>query len=239
MIRINLISSPRNISTAFMYSFAQREDTIVLDEPFYAFYLSASGADHPGKEEVLISQSVNEQEVLHKILGPWNKPVLFIKNMAHHIELMDESFLEEVINLFFIRNPRQIISSYAQVINQPVMRDIGIEYQYHLFNRLKSRNLHPLVLDSGLLLENPKGVLKQLCEKIRIPFSERMLQWAAGPKPYDGIWAKHWYNNVHQSTGFDKQSTSSRPLPDHLQSLHEQALEYYHKLLPHSIKATM
>jgi len=237
MIRINLVSSPRNISTAFMYSFAQREDTIVLDEPFYAFYLATSGANHPGKEEVLASQPVNEKEVLREIFSLRDKPVLFIKNMAHHIELMDESFLNEVINLFLIRNPRQIISSYAQVIEQPVMRDIGIEYQYNLFNRLKSRNQQPIVLDSGLLLENPKGVLERLCDEIGIPFSDRMLHWDAGPKSYDGVWARHWYYNVHRSTGFDKQPTSSRPLPANLELLHEQAHKYYAKLLPFSLKA--
>jgi len=237
MIRINLISSPRNISTAFMYSFAQREDTIVLDEPFYAFYLASSGANHPGKEDVLKSQPMNAQDVLKEIFDKWAKPVLFIKNMAHHIELMDESFLDELVNIFFIRNPRQIIASYAQVIEQPVMRDIGIEYQYHLFNRLKSKKNQPIILDSGLLLENPRGVLKQLCKAIGIPFSESMLQWQAGPKPYDGVWARHWYSNVHQSTGFDMQPSSSRPLPPALESLYEQAYQYYIKLLPLSIRA--
>jgi len=38
MIRINLWSSPRNVSTALMYSFAQRLDTTVVDEPLYAYY---------------------------------------------------------------------------------------------------------------------------------------------------------------------------------------------------------
>jgi hypothetical protein len=64
MIRINLVSGPRNISTALMYSFAQRADTVVLDEPFYAFYLNKSGIEHPGKDEVLKSQPINEEEVL-------------------------------------------------------------------------------------------------------------------------------------------------------------------------------
>lgn len=236
MIRINLISNPRNISTAFMYSFAQREDTIVLDEPFYALYLTISGADHPGKEEVIQSQSADEHVLLEKIFGPWDKPVLFIKNMAHHIELMNESFLDDLVNIFFIRNPRQIIASYAQVIDHPTIRDIGIEYQYHLFNRLKSRNKQPLVLDSGLLMENPRKVLERLCDEINIPFSEKMLSWAQGAKPYDGVWAKYWYDNVHQSTGFDKPSTSNRSLPPHLEPLHTQAVEYYSKLLPYSIK---
>ena len=48
-IRIAMWSGPRNISTAMMRSFENREDTFVIDEPFYAFYLSHSGFNHPGK----------------------------------------------------------------------------------------------------------------------------------------------------------------------------------------------
>ncbi|MGI9593943.1 MAG: hypothetical protein ACR2MH_05040, partial [Patiriisocius sp.] len=35
MKTINLISGPRNVSTALMYSFAQHKTVAVLDEPFY------------------------------------------------------------------------------------------------------------------------------------------------------------------------------------------------------------
>ena len=42
--RICLWSGPRNISTALMYSFAQRDDTAVYDEPLYAHYLSKTSA---------------------------------------------------------------------------------------------------------------------------------------------------------------------------------------------------
>ena len=34
-IRIAMWSGPRNISTAMMRSFENREDTFVIDEPFY------------------------------------------------------------------------------------------------------------------------------------------------------------------------------------------------------------
>ena len=53
--RINLLSGPRNISTALMYSFAQRTDTKVFDEPLYAYYLKNSNAKsfHQGAEEIL------------------------------------------------------------------------------------------------------------------------------------------------------------------------------------------
>ena len=61
MKRINLWSGPRNISTATMYAFAQREDTTVYDEPLYAHYLSNSNAReyHPGADEVLAKQENN------------------------------------------------------------------------------------------------------------------------------------------------------------------------------------
>jgi hypothetical protein len=226
---INLISSPRNISTALMYSFAQRPDTSVLDEPFYAHYLLASHAAHPGKEEVINSQPARVEDVLKQIYA-LKASVVFIKNMSHHLEVMDESFLENVVNIFFIRNPHQIIASYAQVIEKPIMRDIGMEYQYDLYQRLINKGLDPVVLDSGLLLQNPESILTKLCERVGIPFYEAMLRWPAGPKPYDGVWAPYWYANVHKSTGFEKQPTSSRALPPELEDLHRQANFFYEKL---------
>jgi hypothetical protein len=234
---LNLISGPRNISTALMYSFAQRTDTTVFDEPFYAVYLNKSDAAHPGKAEVLATQSTVEEVVHTMILNHRSSPVLFIKNMAHHMEVMEKPFFDDAVNIFLIRNPKQIIASYSQVIEQPIMRDIGIEYQYNLFEQLTQAKNNLVVLDSGHVLENPEAVLKKLCSACDISFDAHMLKWEKGPKPYDGVWAKHWYKNVHASTGFEKQSTSERSLPAHLQSLYEKAKYYYEKLLPFSLKA--
>lgn len=218
-----------------MYSFAQRSDTTVVDEPFYALYLSKTDADHPGKADVLEVQPADEEKVKNNVFRLHDKPVHFIKNMAHHIEVMsDRSFLSKCFNIFLIRNPKQIIASYAQVIERPVMRDIGIEYEWKLFTELNdSQNI---VLDSGLLLEDPESVLKQVCERAGISFEKQMLQWQPGPKTYDGIWAPHWYANVHKSSGFEKQSTSERLLPDHLKPLAAEADTYYQELLQHAIR---
>ena len=41
---IDLISSPRNLSTALILSFAQRKDTSVMDKLFYGNYLYRSDA---------------------------------------------------------------------------------------------------------------------------------------------------------------------------------------------------
>jgi hypothetical protein len=217
-----------------MYSFAQRNDTEVVDEPFYGCYLSITGAEHPGKEEVLRSQSSDEKIVKQELFQKRAKPVLFIKNMAHHIEVLSDDFVSQCMNIFLIRDPRQLIASYAQVIDNPSMRDIGIEYEYVLFQKIASQK--SIVIDSGLLLQNPESVLRQVCEKAGLKFQSEMLQWKAGPKEYDGIWAPHWYANVHRSTGFERQATSNRPLPKKLEPLNESASVYYQKLLQYAIK---
>ena len=42
--KICLWSCPRNVSTALMYSFRSRPDTMVFDEPLYAHYLKVSNS---------------------------------------------------------------------------------------------------------------------------------------------------------------------------------------------------
>lgn len=238
MIRINLISGPRNISTALMYSFAQREDTRVLDEPYYAVYLRRSGVAHPGRDEIIASLPGEEKEVdaLISRYSPGAK-ILFVKNMAHHIEVLREELKEGFVNVFLIRDPRQVIASYARVIEQPAMRDIGIEYQYTLFNKLLNETAStPVVLDSDLLLSDPAAVLRQLCHKIDIDFSPGMLAWPEGPKPYDGVWAPYWYHNVHRSRGFTKRVDLPQSIPGSLEGLCSRATSCYQKLLPFAIK---
>lgn len=218
-----------------MYSFAQRRDTHVMDEPFYAVYLVRKKADHPGKEEVLESLPQDEHVVMKKIFSDWSKPVLFIKNMAHHIEVIDSNFIMDVTNIFLIRDPAKIIASYIEVIDKPVMSDIGVQHQFQLFSRLRKKGITPIVVDSGLLLENPEHVLKKLCEQVEVPFLPEMLQWQKGPKSYDGVWAKYWYRNVHSSDGFQKPLSQEKPIPDNLMSLYEEARYYYQQLLPFAL----
>jgi len=236
--RICLWSSPRNLSTALMYAFAQRKDTLAVDEPLYAHYLRVTNADHPGKEEILQSQEQDGAKVIAQITdGDYEKPVLFFKQMTHHLVDIDWNFLSKTLNIIYIRDPKQIISSYAQVRKEVHMDDIGIAAQWQLYQYLQNNRCACVVLDSGELLKNPENVLHQLCNALQIPFDEAMLHWAAGPKKEDGIWAKYWYANVHQSTGFEKQPTSNRTLPSYLGPLYNESKVYYDLLYPHSIKA--
>ena len=47
---IAMWSGPRNLSTALMRSFGNRDDvSSILDEPFYASYLVSTNKNHPMK----------------------------------------------------------------------------------------------------------------------------------------------------------------------------------------------
>ncbi|MFY8144963.1 MAG: HAD family hydrolase, partial [Rhodobacter sp.] len=48
--------------------------------------------------------------------------------------------------------------------------------------------------------------------------------------PYDGTWAPHWYNAVHQSTGFDGAEGELPVLTGAAAELAEQALPHYLRL---------
>jgi len=229
-VRIHLISSPRNLSTALMYSFAQRVDTRVVDEPFYGYYLASTGVDHPGREETLRSLPHDVDGAFRMIDRFDDRTHLFLKGMAHHCAGIPIERLAEITSILFIRHPRRIIASFAAVIPNPTLRDIGIRMHVDLLRDLQAAGGRCLVLDSDDLLADPPGVLSLLCEKLGIPFDPHMLSWTAGARPEDGAWASHWYANVHRSTGFAKQDTSERPLPEHLKPLLDEALPYYETL---------
>lgn len=235
MIRINLWSSPRNISTALMYSFAQRKDTTVVDEPLYAYYLhnTASEAEHPGVPEILASQSTNGEEVVRDvILGDhYPTPVVVHKQMTHHLLDLDKRFLHQCKNVLLIRDPRAILASYTKVVQAPTPHDIGIPQQLDLFQYLRKHNLLQAIVDTPILLRNPGLVLQKLCGTLDIPFTADMLNWEAGARPEDGVWAPYWYKNVHQSTGFRPYQDKQIQLPPGLMALAESCRPVYEALL--------
>jgi hypothetical protein len=238
--RINAWSSPRNISTALMYSFAQRRDTTVVDEPLYAHYLSKNhtAVVHPGAAEILESQHQNGDRVVEEvIMGAYETPVVLFKQMTHHLIELEESFLNYTDHIMLIRPPRAIIHSYMKVIDKPAMIDVGVEQQYHLFRKLQSLSKLAAIVDCEELLKAPEKVLEQLCHRLELEYDERMLRWPAGKRPEDGVWARYWYDNVHRSTGFIPYKKREYQLSGHAAELAEKCQPYYDTLFEQAIKA--
>ena len=177
-VRICLWSGPRNISTALMYSFAQREDTLVLDEPLYAHYLASSEKElverHPVAQVILDTMENDGAKVVEMMMGEFPSDVVFFKNMTHHLLKLDRSFLSKMINVFLTRHPKEMIASFAKVIPNPTIDDIGYARHTELLDYFETLNIKPIVIDSKRILLNPEKVLTQLCELIEIPFYKKI-----------------------------------------------------------------
>lgn len=231
--RICLWSGPRNVSTALMYSFAQRSDCQVFDEPLYAHYLRHSDAHeyHPGADQILATMENDGKKVVEMMMGPHEKPVAFFKNMTHHLFELNLDFLKDCVNVILTRDPREMLFSFDKVIPNPTMQDVGYEAQLMLVDQLERIGQRAIVLDSKQILLDPKKELSQLCEKAGIPFEETMLSWQAGPIPEDGVWAEYWYANVHRSMGFQPYRNKEVDFPERLQPLLEKCQHIYNQLI--------
>jgi len=237
-IRIAMWSGPRNISTAMMRSFENRPDTAVIDEPFYAAFLKATGIDHPMREESMASQPTNPLVVVGQILGPVpnGRPIWYQKHMTHHmVDGFPRDWIVGMRNAFLIRAPEDVLASYVQKREAVTLDDIGFVSQAELFDRETQRLGHaPPVVHSEDVLADPRGTLSALCRALDIPFSDAMLSWPAGRRATDGAWAPVWYASVERSTGFSRPRTSAsrEQLPPHLQHIADAARPHYKKLLP-------
>ena len=232
-MKIAMWSGPRNLSTAMMYAFGNRPDFAVWDEPFYAPYLAQTGADHPMAAEIIAAHEADPTIVSQRILDT-NKaetPHFYMKHMPHHMTCgVPMDWAKTCVNIHLIRHPARVIASYGAKRSDITDDDIGFRQQATLFDQIGG-----LVIDSADIRQDPENMLKKLCSAISLPFDPAMLSWPAGPRADDGIWAAHWYNAVHKSTGF---AGAEGPLPNLTgrdRNLLENALPYYEKLAAHKI----
>ncbi len=233
-MKIAMWSGPRNLSTAMMYAFASRGDCAVSDEPFYAAYLAATGIDHPMREEVMAAQPTDPTVVARHCIGPnpAGKPLWYQKHMTMHmIPEFDRGFMRQLTNVFLIRHPARVIASYARKRELPTLADIGFLQQAELFDQVADDlGRAPLVISAEDIRANPKAALEKLCFALGIGFVPGMVGWPKGPKPYDGVWAPHWYNAVHGSTGFEDPEGSLPYLSVANERLAQQAMASYEHL---------
>jgi len=225
-------SGPRTVSTALMRAWENRPDTVVADEPLYAFYLAATGLDHPGRDAVIASQPTSWQVVLRQLVSdplPPGVSVYYQKHMTHHLlPSVDRSALAGLRHAFLIRDPRSLLASYARVRSAPTLADLGLVQQAAIFEEFGGP-----VLEAADLLAAPEAALRALCAALGVPFCAAMLSWPPGPRASDGVWAPYWYDSVRRSTGFVPSVPGSAPPPDldpALEPLLAECLPYYERL---------
>ncbi len=240
VIRLAMWSGPRNISTAMMRAFENRADCAVWDEPFYAWYLSETGLNHPMRDAVIASGEAGDWRAIVRdcTVTPLARnrhgqhPLLhYQKHMTHHmLSQVGLDWLGQVANAFLIRKPEAVLASYHDRHTEIALRDVGFQEQAVLFDRVAQQiGAAPVVIDSADILTNPEQALKRLCSGVGIGFDPAMLSWPTGRRDSDGVWSAHWYKSVEASSGFSP-PRPSRPLPDHLRSLADECQPYYEQL---------
>jgi hypothetical protein len=234
-VRVAMWSGPRNLSTAMMYAFAARGDCRCWDEPFYAAYLAATGLPHPMADAVITAGETDAARVAAACLADVPEAVFYQKHMTlHMIPAFDRGFMAALRHAFLIRHPARVIASYAAKREEPTLPDIGFVQQWELFDHVcQMTGEAPPVIDSAQVRDNPGPVLADLCGRLGIPYTERMLTWPAGPKAHDGVWAAHWYGAVHASTGFGGAEGPLPALDGALARLCDRALPWYDRMVPY------
>lgn len=217
-----------------MRSWGNRPDTVVIDEPFYAFYLRKTGKPHPGAAEVLSACETDPRGVIETLLAPLppGKTIFYQKQMAHHLlPGIDQSWLDRVSNCFLIRDPAEVITSYIRKNEEPTLEDLGFARQIDLFRSVRQKTgAIPPVLDAADVLRAPGKMLARLCGAVGVEFDEAMLSWPAGFRETDGVWAKYWYAEVAKSTGFQPYKPKAESVPARLRERHEQCRKFYDEL---------
>ena len=92
------------------------------------------------------------------------------------------------------------------------------------------------MLDSSDVLRDPGGMLRTLCSKLELQFQEAMLEWPAGKRDTDGIWAPYWYSQVETSTGFGPYRAKDEEVPEEYRELLDQSSELYDYLYSHRLR---
>ncbi len=232
-VRVAMWSGPRNISTAMLRSFGARTDALVVDEPLYSYYLTETGLPHPGRDDVIAAQPRRWPDVAAQLTGPVppGVRVFYQKHMAHHLlPGVGRDWLARLDHAFLIRDPAQVVASYAKVRDEPTLADLGYEQQVEIF-----RAHGGPVIDAADVLRDPARLLADLCAALGIDFDPAMLSWPAGRRPTDGVWAPHWYAAVEASTGFGPYRPPTGAVPERLLPLVEAARPFYDELAAHKL----
>lgn len=235
-------SGPRNISTAMMRAWGNRSDTLVVDEPLYAYYLEHTGKQHPVANEVIAAGETDLSKIIASLTKnplPEGKRIFFQKQMTHHLlpEIPHEWILD-LTNCFLIRDPREVILSYIKKNSDPEIEDLGFVQQNEIFNFVRARtNLIPPVVDADDVLKNPEQLLRVLCDALDVKFDKAMLSWPPGLLETDGIWAKHWYDAVARSTSFQPYKPREGNVPESLRDIYAKCRDCYENLAEHRLRA--
>ena len=201
--------------------------------------MSVTGLKHPMWREILTEQSADWKVVARQLCSDHaDMPVFYQKHMTHHMLAgIDLSWTKNLKHCFLVRDPFEVVNTYRDKMETITTEDIGIVRQWELYQDISSiTQLQIPVIDAAQVLKNPEYMLQELCNHFEIDFESTMLQWPAGRRDSDGVWAPHWYQVVEQSTGFAPYRKREFELTDEQKEVAEASMNAYRKMLNQPIR---
>ena len=226
MMRIAMWSCPRSLGTALMRAWGNRDDTFVIDEPFYGHYLARASVQHPDGAALQARLACDADEIIASLRAPRQAAIVYEKHMAHHVSLaLVDALGPDVRHAFLVRHPARQLASLAKVVWPLAAEQTGWPALAEIFAHTGGG---PVVI-ADELSRDPTATLQRLCAALAVPFVTAMCGWAAGPRDTDGAWAGAWYERALASTGFEPLA----PLPEvapRLERLYAQCMPIYERL---------
>ena len=176
---IALWSCPRSCSNAFLKTFYQRQDTEIVHEPFgdIYYYSKLRRSKSMGDNEKLLN--LDSEKVIKRIKSV-KASVTFFKDFPYEaLPYIDKSFINDCLNTFLLRNPKEVIASWYRVAAyDPTEEELGfvaLEKMWNIVtNDLKKK---PILVEANRFRSDPETILKSYCQEIGIEFDPAMLQW--------------------------------------------------------------
>lgn len=224
-----LWSAPRCRSTAFARMMAERNDRVVVHEPF-------SQVVDFGEAKVGDRVAHTEQDVLAALRAvSTEKPVFFKDTTDFHYPalLADQAFLAAATHTFIIRHPDEAIASH-RALNPNLGRDeIGFARLHEIFAAVQAATgTTPVVIDSDDLLDRPADTVRAFCSAVGIPFLPDALSWQPGMR---SEWqaTSRWHESTSRTAGFARgtgggtEAVAADPV---LRAYRDYHLPYYEQL---------
>ncbi|MFE9394009.1 sulfotransferase family protein [Streptomyces flavidovirens] len=190
-----LWSAPRSRSTVFFRMMVERQDLLTLHEPFCN--IANDGSTEVG------GRAVNSTEALTDTLIELSaEQTVFFKDTTdctYDSIFGRQDFLKSGRHAFLLRNPREIIPSFAAIKPDMGLHEVGIEYLYRIYQAVLEVGGSPVVLDSDDFVDHPELTVQEYCAAVDLPFRADALQWQPGERP-EWSQSARWHADVSAST---------------------------------------
>jgi hypothetical protein len=238
--RIAMWAAPRTLSTVMLRAWESRTDTAISDEPFYGYFLAATGADRPGRDSALEVQAHDWRTVLDELAGaiPDGKTIWFQKHHAMHLlPEVPRTWILGVMNFFLIRDPVLSAISYSRIRPTFTTEDLGIRQSRMIFEFVSQHSAStPIVLNASDLARNPRKCLEGLCAALDVCFTEDMLTWSAGEHPADAPLGDPWYQRVQETNSFVPYQDHEIDVPEGLRHIVNECLPDFDVMNQHRLQ---